>query len=39
VEELVFKYGPIARVWVGPYLGVLLTDAKYVEVSELALAL
>jgi len=32
------KYGPIARVCVGPYLRVLLTEAKYVEVRDLALA-
>jgi hypothetical protein len=32
------KYGTIVRVWVGPYLGVLLTEAKYVEVSKMALA-
>ena len=39
LEGIVLKYGSIARVWVGPYLGVILTDASYVEVSKLALAL
>jgi len=39
VEKLAHKYGPIFRVRVGPYLGVILTEAKYVEVSKLALAL
>ena len=38
-EGLINKYGPIVRVWAGPYLGVVLTEAKYVEVSKLALAL
>jgi len=33
------EYGPIARLWVGPYLFVLLREAKYVEVSELVSAL
>jgi len=32
------KYGPIARVCVGPHLGVVLSEAKYVEVSDLASA-
>jgi len=32
-------YGPIARVWIGPYLAVILTEPKYVEVSMVALAL
>jgi len=32
------KYGPIARLWTGPYLVVLLTETKYVEVSDLASA-
>ena len=39
VEGIVHKYGSIARVWVGPCLIVALSDAKYVEVSKLALAL
>jgi len=37
--QTLLKYGTIVRVWIGPYLGVLLTDAKYVEVSKMALAL
>jgi len=37
--ELIRKYGPIFRIWVGPYLAVVLTEAKYVEMSKLALAL
>jgi len=37
--ELALKYGSIVRLWIGPYLGIMLTDAKYVEVSEMALAL
>jgi len=36
LQEFVLKYGTIAKMWIGPYLGVLLTEAKYVEVSELA---
>jgi hypothetical protein len=39
LEGIVHKYGSIARLWVGPYLFVGLTGAKYVEVSKLALAL
>ena len=39
MEGLIHNYGPIARVCFGPYLGVVLTEAKYVEVSKLALAL
>lgn len=27
-------HGPIARVWVGPVLVVLLADPKYIEVSQ-----
>jgi hypothetical protein len=34
----VLKYGTIARLWIGPYLGVILTEAKYVEVSKAVLA-
>jgi hypothetical protein len=37
--EFINTYGTIARVWIGPYLAVALTEAKYVEVSEVALAL
>ena len=33
------KYGTIAKVWIGPLLLVGLADAKYVEVSEVTLAL
>jgi len=33
VEGFVHKYGSIARLWFGPYLNVVLTEAKYVEVS------
>ena len=36
---LIDKYGPIVRIWFGPYLAVLLTETKYVEVSKLALAI
>jgi len=39
VEGIVHKYGSITRVWVGPILIVALSDAKFVEVSKLALAL
>ena len=39
VEELMHKYGTIVRVWAGSYLLVGLAEAKYVEVSEVALAL
>jgi hypothetical protein len=39
VEGIIQKYGTIARVWLGPYLFVGLAEAKYVEVSKLALAL
>jgi hypothetical protein len=39
VEEFLHKYGTIARLWIGPYLAVFLTEAKYVEVSKVALAL
>ena len=37
--DFLHKYGTIARIWVGPYLAVILTEAKYVEVSEVPLAL
>jgi hypothetical protein len=37
MEILTHKYGSIARFWNGPYLGVILTEAKYVEVSKVAL--
>ena len=39
VEGLILNYGSIVRAWAGPFLGVFLTEAKYVEVSKLALAL
>jgi hypothetical protein len=39
VEGIIHKYGSIARLWVGPYLVVIVTEAKYMEVSEVALAL
>jgi len=39
VEELMHKYRSIARVWIGPLLIVALAEAKYVEVSEVTLAL
>ncbi|KAJ9587228.1 hypothetical protein L9F63_019252 [Diploptera punctata] len=26
------EHGPIARVWIGPVLGVMLADAKYIEI-------
>jgi len=38
-EGLILQYGTILRLWMGPYLGVILTEAKYAEVSKLALAL
>jgi len=38
MEGIMHKYGPIARLWIGPYLGVFLAEAKYVEVSEVAVA-
>jgi hypothetical protein len=38
-EGKILKYGSIARLWIGPYLAVILTDAKYVEVRKLALAI
>jgi hypothetical protein len=37
-EGFVHKYGTIARLWIGPYLVVFLTEAN-VEVSKVALAL
>ena len=39
VDALINKYGPIVKLWIGPHLGVLLTETKYVEVSKLALTL
>ena len=39
LEDLTHKHGTIARLWVGPQLTVVLAEAKYVEVSKLALAL
>jgi hypothetical protein len=39
VKDLPNKYGTITRVWVGPYLAIVLAEAKYVEVSKVALAL
>ena len=38
VLECERKYGSIFRLWFGPYLAVVLTEAKYVEVSKLVLA-
>jgi len=38
-QELINTYGTISRVWIGPNLAVFLAEAKYVEVSKLALAL
>jgi hypothetical protein len=38
MEGFIHKYGSIARLWIGPYVGVALTEAKYVEVSKLVLA-
>ena len=38
VEGFLHKYGTIARVWIGPYLAVVLTEAKYLEVSKVVLA-
>jgi hypothetical protein len=35
LKALIEKHGTIARLWVGPYLGVFLTEAKYLEVSKL----
>ena len=37
VIEMAHKYGTIVRLWFGPYLGVILAEGKYVEVSKLAL--
>ena len=39
MEALIHKHGTIVRLWVGPHLGVVLAETKYVEVSNLALAL
>ena len=39
IEALIHKHGTIARMWVGPHLVVVLAETKYVEVSNLALAL
>ena len=39
ILEYIHKYGTISRLWIGPYLSVTLTEAKYVEVSEVPLAL
>ena len=39
VIEMAHKYGTIVRLWFGPYLVVILTEAKYVEVSKLSLDL
>jgi hypothetical protein len=38
LKEFTDKHGPIARLWIGPYLCVTLADAKYVEVSKLTVA-
>ena len=37
--EFMRKYENIWRIWIGPYLLVVLTEAKYVEVSKLSLHL
>jgi hypothetical protein len=39
VLDIPNTYGTIARVWIGPHLAVVLAEAKYVEVSKVALAL
>ena len=39
MEALTHKHGTIARVWIGSHLVVVVTGTKYVEVSNLALAL
>jgi len=39
LRELINTYGSIARMWIGPYLAVVLTEAKYLEVSKVSLAL
>jgi hypothetical protein len=36
VLEAVEKYGTIFRLWVGPYLYVAVSEAKYVEVRKMA---
>jgi len=38
LKELPNTYGTIARLWIGPYLAVVLTEAKCVEVSKVELA-
>jgi len=37
-QGIIRKYGTITKVWFGPHLAVVLTEAKYVEVSKLTLA-
>jgi len=39
VEALTHKHGTIVRLWTGSHLSVVVTEAKYVEVSNLALAI
>ena len=39
VEALTHKHGTIVRVWNGSHLSVVVAEAKYVEVSNLALAI
>ena len=39
IEGLIHKHGDIARMWIGPRLVVVVAETKYVEVSNLALAL
>ena len=39
VQAFINKHGTIARLWIGPYLCIFLSEAKYVEVSKLALGL
>ena len=38
LKELINTYGAITRFWIGPYLAVVLTEAKYLEVSVVDLA-
>jgi len=39
MEALIHKLGTIVRLWIGPHLVVVVAETKYVEVSNLALAL
>ena len=38
VEELTHKHGTIAGLWISPHLTLVVAEAMYVEVSNLALA-